>query len=479
MITKSCGHLSGGKGSMRRIGVIEEMKRYKEKIKEKLSIKTDDVETLKVIREMINFQMMIQQMRRRIELTEVFQKDKKDLMKISKVQQDMHIREMEKAIEKGKERYEKRIRSIDMMETFFNKSEIVEELAKKMLGERLYVNIVSKGENLGNGESRNEGENEWKKVNILIYQNLIFLLKPGSDTVLAIIYISNQYKLVYAENQRRRYMLKVGQFVLSAESKEVMNLWSECITTRKMWYQDKVLKKKVVMAKRKVPMLGEVGELARMSMSILTTVQISPHIEKEEVIGVSLQELSQREGYQQMAPIVYRLLIEYLTDNCVDIEGILRLSGGSDEVHRLEILITRRTFSLQDLKDIDPHVITSTLKGLFRRLPIPLIPSNINSKIESLINQKVPYFKLVISIKEHITTLKEVLPEHFEVFKLLCKLFTEIINRKPTNKMDLTNVLTCFVESVKCSPSIFSCALQNQGIFFDSLLIILNKTKSV
>ncbi|EDS89486.1 hypothetical protein CL6EHI_054540 [Entamoeba histolytica] len=213
MITKSCGHLSGGKGSMRRIGVIEEMKRYKEKIKEKLSIKTDDVETLKVIREMINFQMMIQQMRRRIELTEVFQKDKKDLMKISKVQQDMHIREMEKAIEKGKERYEKRIRSIDMMETFFNKSEIVEELAKKMLGERLYVNIVSKGENLGNGESRNEGENEWKKVNILIYQNLIFLLKPGSDTVLAIIYISNQYKLVYAENQRRRYMLKVGQFV--------------------------------------------------------------------------------------------------------------------------------------------------------------------------------------------------------------------------------------------------------------------------
>ncbi|ELP90780.1 hypothetical protein EIN_026390 [Entamoeba invadens IP1] len=235
-----------------------------------------------------------------------------------------------------------------------------------------------------------------------------------------------------------------------------------------MWYSDKSVRRRMVLTKSKVALISQITLAARLSMSILSTCS-SPRLEQEEpVIGVSLHDLCQREHSQ--SPLVYRLLIQHLTDNCVDIEGILRLSGGSDDIAQLEKAITKRSFSLQELKDFDPHAITSTLKGLFRRLPVLLIPKSVNDRIEQLLRQSTPNFKLVLSVYQVIAFLKEKYPEHFEVFRMLCRLFAEIVNRSPTNKMVLQNVLTCFVESVQCCPAIFSCALQNQGLFFDSFV---------
>ena len=144
-------------------------------------------------------------------------------------------------------------------------------------------------------------------------------------------------------------------------------------------------------------------------------------------------------------------------------EGILRISGSQDDVDRFKEVIKRRTFSFNDMKGVDPHTISKTLKDMLRSLPVKLVPSKINERISVLVSKRVPSYKLVYEIKKSLSFLPQA---NFDVFKLLCKLMLSIINNSPTNHMDLKNVLSCFVESVQCSPSFFSTALKNYDYFF-------------
>ncbi|KAL7711791.1 hypothetical protein QTN25_010543 [Entamoeba marina] len=159
--------------------------------------------------------------------------------------------------------------------------------------------------------------------------------------------------------------------------------WKDQLSNKKLWFEDKNAKK--VILPRNALKFQSANVFNRMSVSVMSSVQLSPHIDHDIVIGISLQELSQRENNQNVVPRVYRLSIEYLINNCCDIEGILRKSGSKDDVQQLEQSITKRTFSLQDLDNVDPHAITSTLKSMFRQLPILLIPRNINGAVGKLV----------------------------------------------------------------------------------------------
>ncbi|KAL7719273.1 Rho-GAP domain-containing protein [Entamoeba marina] len=439
----------------------------KQQLEDHLSLSTSLRHSLFLIRKLNSIHLGVQPLRKRLELSLIHQADKKDMLQYLTIQQNKQLKIISHDVNIKQHKYKKLMQRLNDIESIFVNEKLTKELAINLLGDNLFLNVGKNGQYLGDGESRKEGELDWKRVGVIIYNNLLFLTKPGSDTFVAIIHVVSQFRVVSAEDQRRHFMIKVGKYILSAPTELMAESWKDQLSNKKLWFEDKNAKK--VLSPRNALKFQSANVFNRMSVSVMSSVQLSPHIDHDIVIGISLQELSQRENNQNVVPRVYRLLIEYLINNCCDIEGILRKSGSKDDVQQLEQSITKRTFSLQDLDNVDPHAITSTLKSMFRQLPILLIPRNINDAVEKLVKDDTPEYLLVNKIKELTTFLP---PVHFEVFKLLCKLFTEIINYNPINKMNLQNVLSCFVESVRCSPSIFSSALQNQGIFFGGLLFI-------
>ncbi|ELP93291.1 hypothetical protein EIN_056760 [Entamoeba invadens IP1] len=440
----------------------------KDALTQHLNTSTTPVASLQIIRKTLSLQAYALRTRKRISLSMARQFDLEQLFKFQVYQKKAQAKLLEKEFEVSKARAVSLQKLVVLSESTFINEDFSKELLTYLLGEKTVSNLLTKGLELGLAEFRKESEDDWKKVNLWIYQNVVIALKSGTDIILAVMYINSEYKIIFAEDQKRQFMVKLGKYVISADTKQMINTWKERIENRHLWFQ---ALQKPKASRRRIPLIGEMTAVSKSSMSILFNSQLSPHLEMEEVVGVDLHVLSEREHNAQQAPLVYRLLIQYFIDNS-EFEGIFRVPGSGDDVASLERTITKRSFSLEDLKGVDPYAIASTLKHLLKELPVPLIPKNMNDKIQELVALKSPQYVLVISVRKMVTFLKEKMPEHFEVFRLLCVMISEIVNQCPTNKMCLGNVLTCFVGSVKCSPSIFLCAVQNQGIFFDSLFLL-------
>ncbi|ELP85677.1 hypothetical protein EIN_409960 [Entamoeba invadens IP1] len=440
----------------------------KDLLEQKLSCSQTAVESLRLVKEMLPIQTASMRLRRRISLSVMMQNDLKKTLEYLIAQQNNDKRHYQKDLEKEKNTLKEFQTKIDSADSIFNSETLSTPLASYLLGSDLYINIIQKSFRLGDVEARKDLTKAWRKVSVFLFRNILLLTKPGSEIILSTIYIPDCYKLLMFQDPSHLFMIKVCDTTFAFNMEEVLENWKDKISKRLMWYRTTNFPQRQFKNVSFIEKMTTPAALCRRSISLLNCLQFSPHI-FENVVGVNLHDLAQKERTQK-APLVYKLLIDHITEECAGIEGILRLSGDSDNIQRLEMKISSRTFSSLDLKDVDPHTVTSTLKSLFKNLPTPLIPQNTNKQIESVVGKYQDYSQ-VVKVYQILSILKTTLPEHFEVFKLLCKMFGEIINQSNKNKMDLKNVLICFVESVRCSPAVFTIALQNQGIFFDRLFL--------
>ncbi|KAL7717592.1 Rho-GAP domain-containing protein [Entamoeba marina] len=421
----------------------------KKELEKTLTEQTKVIPTIHTLRKLFRLQSQTEMYKKRVALSLYLQYDRKNLVSYHMLKQKKEMKYLEKKIQDNRTQHAKYKQRLNLMETIFKNNDLLLELARSLLGDALFVNVLKNGIYLGEAEITTRDKTKWRKVGVALYSNILFLTKIGTDSFHLITYISRQQNLICFGEMSGRSVVRVDNYLLSFGNEENENKWKDQLTSI---FQS--------------PRLSSIKfqKFNRMSVSVMNSSQFSTHIDSEIVVGVSLSELSKREGTVGLAPRVYRLLLQHLTDHCTDVEGILRKAGDQQSVSQLNSLITKRTFSLNDLKSADPHAIVSSLKTLFHKLPVRLIPRSINDSVVKLVDKNLPNHELVMNIRALLINIP---PENFDVFRLLCKLFTAIINKSPTNKMTLQNVLTCFVESVHCSPSVFTFALQNQSYFFD------------
>jgi len=95
------------------------------------------------------------------------------------------------------------------------------------------------------------------------------------------------------------------------------------------------------------------------------------NIPKDELFGISLEDLYSRIQNKTMLPFVEQC-VEYLKDKALDEEGLFRVNGSYSEV---EQLIKSLSAGNPIPSGSNPHSVASILKKFFRELPEPLIPN--------------------------------------------------------------------------------------------------------
>ncbi|ELP90779.1 hypothetical protein EIN_026280, partial [Entamoeba invadens IP1] len=170
-----------------------------------LAASSTPVDSMKTIQQLLTIQSTSLRLRRRIVLSNLLMKDKTDLTKFSILEQKMHIKNFEDNLEAIRKENALLTKDLDKAESVFQTEDVTRELAASLLGGNVLLNAVSRGQNFGSAEMRKEGDENWEKVAMSLYQNLLFVNKGKSDSVYCIVYINSIYRPVCAEEQSRRF----------------------------------------------------------------------------------------------------------------------------------------------------------------------------------------------------------------------------------------------------------------------------------
>jgi len=142
---------------------------------------------------------------------------------------------------------------------------------------------------------------------------------------------------------------------------------------------------------------------------------------------------------------VFRLLIDWIYKNAIEVEGIFRISGELPPVKEL-----REKFDYDDyivLVQDDPHVISGALKLYLRESDNSLITRELFTDFIAVSD---------MSDDEAIAQLKisiEKLPqEHRWILIYLCWLLNEIRQKEKVNLMTLQNIVIVFGPTVMRNP---------------------------
>ena len=132
-----------------------------------------------------------------------------------------------------------------------------------------------------------------------INHNIIVLSKVGSDTLLCCLYINKDYQLPsLTESKSSKNSIVINGITIHFPNVEILEKAREIISGRIAWYEDMKAEKRSHY--RSTITLMKVNTLTRRkSISYWNSPQLSPASVDQKVIGVSLQDLSQRENSQQ------------------------------------------------------------------------------------------------------------------------------------------------------------------------------------
>jgi hypothetical protein len=173
------------------------------------------------------------------------------------------------------------------------------------------------------------------------------------------------------------------------------------------------------------------------------------------VFGVPLQTLldldrsrSQSDMTRQV-PLVFEQLVQYVRDNGLTEEGILRVAGQKSRIQELKCRINQQNqFVINECEDCSysVHDVASVLKQLLRELPTPLLSLKGERSRWSAINP-IQQFLRINMLKndneklELFNLLILMLPEvNRQTLKMLLGLLGDVIAMETTNRMNTAAV---------------------------------------
>jgi len=128
-------------------------------------------------------------------------------------------------------------------------------------------------------------------------------------------------------------------------------------------------------------------------------------------------------------------LTQFIEQNCMDVEGIYRISGQSLEVRKLE-----RTFEEDvNLKDCAVHNVAGAFKLYFREMNPPLIPYDLYDVF--IHSQDFPEENVLIEKTRNAIAFLP--PLNREVLELMSKHLYKISTNSAVNKMTIQNLSIC------------------------------------
>jgi len=155
-------------------------------------------------------------------------------------------------------------------------------------------------------------------------------------------------------------------------------------------------------------------------------------------------------------------MVNYLQENALYEEGILRLSGGLSEINAMRATLQRGEHI--DYSTHDTNAVAGLLKCFFRELPEPLIPEPYHSgTLEIMSNSDLPDDQRVVDLKAVIDQLP---PENYQVLQILMHFLVQVNLAADKNKMTVQNLITCMVPTLKCVPGVFMYVIPNYDFIF-------------
>ncbi|KAJ8326575.1 Rho GTPase-activating protein [Batrachochytrium dendrobatidis] len=163
----------------------------------------------------------------------------------------------------------------------------------------------------------------------------------------------------------------------------------------------------------------------------------STHSSSGNCFGIPLNQLMQNDTSADPVPIPVVRSIEYIESFGMNLPGLYRVSGSTNQVQKLKQALDKDPASarLDQLVD-DIHALTGTLKLFFRELPEPLLPRHMYYQLIDASKIDDDRMRL-IQTHELINTLDDV---HYATLKCLAGHLWKVQSHSAANKMTIGNL---------------------------------------
>ncbi|XP_067144575.1 N-chimaerin-like isoform X2 [Centruroides vittatus] len=170
----------------------------------------------------------------------------------------------------------------------------------------------------------------------------------------------------------------------------------------------------------------------------------------KRMFGVDLTTLVK--AHNTLRPLVVDMCIKEIENRGLEVEGLYRVSGFSDEIEAVRLAFDKdgENADISPLVYEDIHVITGVLKLFFRLLPIPLITFEAYSYFINAIKRSSQELQLE-GLKEALSLLP---PAHYQTLKFLMAHLNRVAEKRKQNLMTPQNLSTVFCPTLLRSPEI-------------------------
>uniref|UniRef100_T1J8D5 Rho GTPase-activating protein 21 n=1 Tax=Strigamia maritima TaxID=126957 RepID=T1J8D5_STRMM len=181
------------------------------------------------------------------------------------------------------------------------------------------------------------------------------------------------------------------------------------------------------------------GKMAKTIKKIHSTSTTTPA--EGVTVNVPLEECPPS-SVNEFVPLIVELCTSIVEARGSEMVGIYRVPGNTAAVTTLLEAINKGfdTLNLQDPRWNDVNVISSVLKGFFRKLPDPLVTSELYplfieaNKLENTTKKLLSLKKLLHELPDH----------HYETLKYLIRHLQKIVLHSNINKMEARNLAIVF-----------------------------------
>eukprot|EP01133_Synstelium_polycarpum_P009859 gene9859-11520_t len=182
------------------------------------------------------------------------------------------------------------------------------------------------------------------------------------------------------------------------------------------------------------------------------------------VFGIKLEDVMSRENPNLEIPAFVSKMVHFLERNIQE-EGILRISGSTTEIQDMKATLQKGENIDYLSSNRDTHAVAGLLKLYLRELPDSLVPLSLRVVSAEIIADRTRSDADKIAC---VIDLFKQLPKHdHNLLMHMIRFAKRVTEQSEHNKMVLSNVTTCFAQSLKgLIPGLFTfCVLNYEQVF--------------